>query len=99
MPKEERMSFESRRKKRRYKRIEAKAKQRRTTATARRWFVTLAKKPGKCSSCGSAFGRGAEIVYRRQPREIRCVRCASRAPDSKGYRPSLRWERKQRVAQ
>jgi hypothetical protein len=44
------------------------------------------------------FERGAEIVYRHEPREVRCVRCAERDPESKGYRPSIRWERKHRVS-
>jgi hypothetical protein len=87
------MSFESRRKKRRHKRIEAKARQRRSPESARRWFLTLAKQPGKFSCCGGVFERGAEIVYRHKPREVRCVRCADCDPESKGYRPSLRWER------
>lgn len=45
-PEGRRMSYESRQKKRRHKRIEAKARQR-TPETAARWFLTLAKKPGK----------------------------------------------------
>lgn len=92
------MSYESRQKKRRHKRIEAKARQNRSPESAR-WFLTLAKAPGKFSCCGDSFERGAEIVYRHEPREVRCVSCAERDPESKGYRPSIRWERKQRVAQ
>jgi len=92
------MSFQSRQKKRRYKRIEGKAKKRRTAETAGRWFLTLAKKPGLFSCCGEQFGRGAEIVYRHEPREMRCVRCAERLEDSKRFRPSLRWERARRQA-
>ena len=87
------MSFQSRQKKRRYKRIEGKAKKRRTAETARRWFLTLAKKPGRCMRCGVSFDRAAEVVYRHEPRAIRCVRCAERDPESRGFRPSLRWER------
>ena len=90
------MSFQSRQKKRMYKRIEGKAKKRRTADTARRWFLTLAKKPGRFSCCGKQFGRDAEIVYRHEPREMRCVRCAERLEDSKGFRPSLRWDRARR---
>jgi ribosomal protein S27E len=87
------VSYESRRKKRRYKRIEAEAKRRRTPESARRWFLTLAKKPGRFSCCGDCFDRGGEIVYRHESKEIRCVRCASGEPDSKGFRLSIRWER------
>jgi hypothetical protein len=93
------MSYESRQKKRRHKRIEAKARQRPSPESARRWFLTLAKKPGRFTCCGVGFDRGAEIAYRHEPREVRCVSCAESDPESKGYRPSIRWERKQRVAQ
>jgi hypothetical protein len=94
------MSYESRQKKRRHKRIEARAKQRRSPESARRWFLTLAKKPGKFACCGAGFERGAEIVYRHEPREVRCVRCvrcAERDPESSGFRPSIRWELAKRV--
>ena len=91
------MSYESRQKKRPHKRVEAKARQKRSPETARRWFLTLAKAPGKCACCGDRFERGAEIVYRHEPRELRCVRCASRLEDSRGFRPSVRWERSKRL--
>jgi hypothetical protein len=90
------MSFESRQKKRRHKRVEAKARQRRSPESARRWFLTLAKKPGKFACCGDRFERGAEVVYRHEPRELRCQRCADRDPECR-YWPSLRWERARRV--
>jgi hypothetical protein len=88
------MSYESRVKKRRHKRVEGQ--RRRAPETAGRWFLTLAKKPGRFGCCGDRFERGAEIVYRHEPREVRCMRCADRGGVK--YRPSLRWERKQRVA-
>jgi hypothetical protein len=90
------MSFQSRQKKRRYKRVEANAKRKRTQESARRWFLTLAKKPGVFDCCGARFDRGAEVVYRHKPREVRCVRCAGRLEESKGYRPSVRWDRAHR---
>ena len=93
----ERMSFKSREKKRRYKAAVEKSKRAHAPETARRWFLTLAKKPGRLDCCGNRFERGAEIVYRHEPRETRCLRCADRLEDSKGYRPSLRWERARRV--
>lgn len=92
------MSFQSRQKKRKYKAAVKQAK-RRSPETARRWFLTLARKPGRCAECGDRLAGGAEVVYRHEPRETRCVRCAAQLEDSKGYRPSIRWERKQRVAQ
>jgi len=88
------VSFESRQKKRRHKQTERK--RRRTPESAGRWFLTLAKTPGKFSCCGDQFERGAEIVYRHEPREVRCQRCADRDPECR-YRPSLRWERARRV--
>jgi hypothetical protein len=88
------MSFESRQKKRRYKRVEAKARRSRTPESAGRWFLTLAKKPGRYMCCGRRFDRGAELVYRHEPREVRCLGCAQRDPESKRYRTSLRYDRK-----
>jgi hypothetical protein len=67
-----------------------------TQESARRWFLTLAKKPGVFDCCGARFDRGAEVVYRHKPREVRCVRCAGRLEESKGYRPSVRWDRAHR---
>jgi hypothetical protein len=90
------MSYQSRQKKRRYKRTEARARKQRTAETARRWFLTVAKRPGRFDRCRQMFKRGDAIVYRHEPRTVRCQRCAERDPESKGYRPSIRWERKQR---
>ena len=90
------MSYESRQKKRRHKRIEAKARQRRSPESARRWFLTISKQAGTFNCCGLRFERGAEIVYRHEPRELRCLSCADRDPEC-SYRPSIRWERKNRV--
>ena len=92
----ERMSFQSRQKKRKYKAAVARSK-RRSPETARRWFLTIARKPGVCASCGDRLVGGAEVVYRHEPRETRCLRCAERLEDSRGFRPSLRWERAKRV--
>ena len=92
------MSFESREKKRRYK-AAVKKSRRRSPETAKRCFLTIARKPGVCARCGDRLAGGAEVVYRHEPRETRCLRCAERLEDSKGYRLSIRWERKQRVAQ
>jgi hypothetical protein len=90
------VSFESREKKRRYKAAKVKAGSNRTDDTRKRWFLTVAK-PGRYECCGGGFERGAEIVFRYEPRTIRCVRCAERLEDSKGFRPSLRWEKARRL--
>jgi hypothetical protein len=91
------MSFQSRKKKRKYKAAVKKSK-RRSPETAKRWFLTIARKPGACARCGDKLAGGAEVVYRHEPRETRCLRCAPQLEDSKGYRPSIRWEPKRRVA-
>jgi hypothetical protein len=88
------VSYQSRQKKRRYKRIETNSrKAKRTPETAVRWFLIPAKKPGRCAVCGDGFKRSDDIVYRAESRTTRCLRCAGRLEDSKGYRLSLRWER------
>jgi ribosomal protein S27E len=89
------VSFQSRQKRRRYKQAVERSKRQHSDETAGRWFLTLARKQTKCSHCGDVLRVSAEMVYRHEPRETRCVRCASRLEDSKGYRPSLRWERSQ----
>jgi hypothetical protein len=91
------MSYESRRKKRQHKRVEARGRSKRTEGTARRWFLTVAKQPGKFGCCGRRFGRGDDIVFRYEPNTVRCVDCASRDPESKGFTPSIRWERARRT--
>ena len=93
------MSFQSREKKRKYKAAVSKSKRRHSSGTVRRWFLTISRKAGACACCGDRLAAGAEVVYRHEPRETRCLRCAGRLEDSKGYRPSIRWERKQRVTQ
>jgi hypothetical protein len=78
------MSYQSRQKKRRHKRAEAKARKRRTPDTARRWYLTVAKRPGRFDCCRRMFVRGDAIVFRYEPRTVRCLRCAERDPESKG---------------
>lgn len=87
------MSYESRLKKRRYKRTEAKAKKHRTSQTGSRWFLIVAKHPGRCSVCRTGFARGDDVVYRHDGQLVRCEPCGSSREDSKGFRPSLKWER------
>jgi hypothetical protein len=92
------VSYQSRVKKRRYKRVAAKVRRSRSAESAGRWFLTLAKRPGKFSCCGRRFERGGEIVFRKQPHTIRSVRCADPDPESKGYRTSLRYDKAKRKA-
>jgi hypothetical protein len=93
------VSFKSREKKRRYKRAVERSKRIRSEETAGRWFLTLARKNCVCACCPSRIGAGGEIVYRHKPREVRCVRCAERLEDSRGFRPSMRWEKARRKQQ
>jgi hypothetical protein len=79
------MSYESRQKKRRHKRIEQKAKRGRSSETATRWYLTIAKRPGRFDCCRQTFARGDAIVFRYEPRSIRCQRCAELDPESKGF--------------
>jgi hypothetical protein len=69
---------------------------RRTGSAAGSWWLTLATSKCCCAQCATILKQGSEIVYRRELRETRCVRCAGRLEDSKGYRPSLRWEKAKR---
>jgi len=87
------VSYQSRDKKRRYKAATKKAKKKafRSSDTAKRWFLTIARKDCCCACCSVVLRRGRDIVYRHEPKEIRCLRCAERNADSKGYRTSLRW--------
>ena len=62
-----------------------KSKRRHSSETARRWFLTISRKAGACDVCGDKLAAGADVVYRHEPREVRCLRCAERDPESKGY--------------
>jgi hypothetical protein len=87
------MSYESRAKKRRYKRTEAKVSRQRSAETAGRWFLIVAKHPGRCDRCRSKFKRGDDVVYRHDSQLTRCESCASRDPESRGFGLSLKYER------
>jgi ribosomal protein S27E len=87
------VSFQSREKKRRYKQAVKKTKKVYADETIVRFYLTLATRDADCDSCGTRLKRRGEIVYRHEPKTIRCVRCADRMEDSKGARPSRRWER------
>jgi hypothetical protein len=90
--KERRVSFQSREKKRRYKRAVKSSKRGRSEESAKRWFLTLAAKPGRCAVCRQRVRKGQEIVYRHEDRQQRCVRCGA----GLAWRPSLRWEKERR---
>jgi hypothetical protein len=88
------VSFQSRQKKRRYKAAVKRSKRAHPAQTQQRWFLTLGtRKATVCAVCRVKLVKGGEMVYRHQPVEIRCVDCGRRERDSKGFRPSIRWER------
>jgi hypothetical protein len=92
------VSFQSREKKRRYKQAVKRSRREHAGETAHRWSLTLAPRKGAvCACCARNLRKGGEMVYRHEPAELRCVECGRREPDSKGFRPSLRWERAQRA--
>jgi hypothetical protein len=93
------MSYEGRRKKRRHKRPGAEGEAGPLERDGGALLLTIAKRPRRFDCCRRIFARGDAIVFRYEPRAIRCQRCAERDPEAKGYRTSIRWERKQRVAQ
>ena len=88
------MSYESRRKKRNYKRAAAKSK--RTGQSAGRWYLTVAKKPGRFGCCDRTFKRGERILYRNEPRSIRCEGCGT--GNDSPVRRSQRFDRVTRAA-
>lgn len=90
-----------------FKQRERRRKQRAASGTAQReardsgssadrWWLTPLASTGCCARCGLVIREGGAGVYRHTPREVRCVPCAERREDSKGYRPSLKWERERR---
>jgi hypothetical protein len=97
---EQEMSWKSREKKRQTKRrtsaVAGKAKLNRTPETAKRWFRIDVRKPARCAQCDVPLRKKAEAIYRREPREIRCVGCGERMEDSKNWKPSAAWEMRRR---
>ena len=91
------MGFKTReRQRRRRKRIASSAAQiqaRKTGSSKGGWWLTPVQSTTCCAKCATILRVGADMVYRHVPREARCMRCAERNPESKGYRTSLRWER------
>ena len=59
------------------------------------WWPTLVVRDCACARCGMVLRVGREMVYRRTPREARCVVCAEGDPGCR-WRPSLAWEKQAR---
>jgi hypothetical protein len=92
------VGFKQRERKRRRKAAQNAAHRsaRESGSSAEKWWLTLATRKCCCARCGTVLGEGVEIAYRHAPGEVRCVRCAGRLEDSRGWRPALRWERSRR---
>jgi hypothetical protein len=78
---EEQMSYRQRERKRRKKAAAGAA------GDVGEWWLILARKDCACARCGGWFRAGREMVFRHNPRELRCVMCV----ESGTYRPSARW--------
>ena len=93
------MGFKQRERKRKRKAAarEGQVRSRETGSSAPKWWLTPLTSTGCCARCGLVIREGSDGVYRHVPREVRCVPCASQREDSKGYRPSVRWEQQSRV--
>jgi hypothetical protein len=87
------MSFKSREKKRAARVAIAKSRARSETMAGRR-YLTIVSRHACCNDCGGSLRKGRECVYRHTPREILCVTCAQAR--KLHFRPSVRWERRQR---
>jgi len=91
------MSYKSREKKRNYKKAEAaigNVRSKHGETMKSRHYLTIVTRNCCCNACGKPLRRGAESVYRYEPREILCVTCAER--EQIRHRPSIRWERRRR---
>jgi DNA-directed RNA polymerase subunit RPC12/RpoP len=89
------MGFKQRERKRKAKVAQERAQQgaRRSGASAASWWLTLAREKAACARCGRLIQVGGDLIYRHEPRELRCMDCGARHEDSTGYRTSLRWSR------
>jgi hypothetical protein len=94
VPAEDRlMGYRARERKRRRRVAQghAQTEARQSGSSARRRLLTIVRQKTCCAACGWILKPGADMVYRHEPREALCVRCADR--DRLKYRPSLHWEK------
>jgi hypothetical protein len=93
------MGYKQRERKRRKRAAQARARagaHKLGASRSRWWWLTPLRSTACCARCAVVIREGGDAVYRHEPREVRCVRCADRLDDSRGYRTSLRWEEAQR---
>lgn len=88
------MGFEQRQARRRTKAAtgRAQAQARSTGSSASQWWLTPVRHTTACAVCGAVLRPAAHMIYRPQPQEARCQRCADHDPNVT-YRPSLAWEK------
>lgn len=86
-----RMTYRSRRSRRRKKAAIAATKREHSEVMRTRYYLTKAKRACRCSACGCRLRVGDDLVYRRDGPVTLCLRCANRDP-LVDYRTSLRWE-------
>jgi hypothetical protein len=72
----------------------AQATARRSGTSATGWWLTRCRSKTCCARCAGILAPGAEMIYRREPRESLCVPCADRAGIQ--YQPALAWLRGRR---
>ena len=90
------MSYRSREKKRIRKAAISNVRAKHGETMRSRHYLTIVTRSCCCNDCGKPLRRGAESVYRYEPREIVCLTCAElRGLD---YRLSQSWERAKRKA-
>lgn len=83
-----------RRRKKRAAQRAAQREARRSGSSSRKWWLTICVQRVGCARCGRVLRPGAEMLYRKTPRESLCLACCERDPDvRRSCRPSLRWER------
>ena len=85
------MSYKTRERKRRTKIAGTRAKREHGDVMATRYYLTLVKRPARCSGCGKHLLVGDDMVYRHQGPVTLCVPCADDDP-LVDYRKSARWE-------
>jgi hypothetical protein len=88
------MGYQHRERKRRARLAQASSRQEQRSKYPDRHYLTIVSRAACCNRWGGSLRDGAECVYRHTPKQIICVACA----DSQEiyYRPSMRWERRNR---
>jgi hypothetical protein len=85
------VSYRSRQKKRQARIAVRQAKHKHGDVMATRYYLTIVKRPARCSACGKHLRVGDEMVYRHNGSVTLDKRCADTDP-LVDYRTSLRWE-------